>query len=53
MYHIKLSIMNATILLVSSEPVETNLSSGYVIGAIVALLIFGYLLYTLIKPEKF
>jgi K+-transporting ATPase KdpF subunit len=45
--------MNATILLVLSRPVETNLSSGYVIGAIIALLILGYLLYTLVKPEKF
>ena len=45
--------MNATILLVISKPVETNLSSGYIIGAIIALLIFGYLFYTLVKPEKF
>lgn len=29
------------------------LSTGYIIGAVIALLIFGYLLYTLIKPEKF
>jgi K+-transporting ATPase KdpF subunit len=45
--------MNATILLVLSKPAEASLSSGYVIGAIVALLMFGYLFYTLIKPEKF
>jgi K+-transporting ATPase KdpF subunit len=45
--------MNATILLVLSKPVETNLSSGYIIGAIIALLIFGYLIYSLVKPEKF
>lgn len=45
--------MNATILLVISKPVETNLSSGYIIGTIIALFIFGYLLYSLIKPEKF
>ncbi len=45
--------MNATILLVLSKPVETNLSSGYIIGAIIALLIFGYLFYSLVKPEKF
>lgn len=53
LYHKKVSAMNATILLVSSEPVETNLSSGYVTGAIIALLILGYLLYSLVKPEKF
>jgi K+-transporting ATPase KdpF subunit len=27
--------------------------AGYVIGAAVALLILGYLIYSLIKPEKF
>jgi K+-transporting ATPase KdpF subunit len=45
--------MNAVILSVLSEGVETNLSSGYVVGAIIALFIFGYLLYTLIRFEKF
>ena len=45
--------MNASILLVSSDPVEANLSSGYDIGVIIALLVLGYLIYTLIKPEKF
>jgi K+-transporting ATPase KdpF subunit len=33
--------------------VDGNLSSGYSIGGIIALLLFGYLLYALIKPEKF
>ncbi|MCX6253503.1 MAG: K(+)-transporting ATPase subunit F [Bacteroidia bacterium] len=45
--------MNAIILLITSKSVEMNHSSGYVIGAIIALFIFGYLLYTLVKPEKF
>jgi K+-transporting ATPase KdpF subunit len=45
--------MNAAILLVLSKPVEINLSTGYVIGAIIALFILGYLFYTLIKPERF
>jgi K+-transporting ATPase KdpF subunit len=45
--------MNATILLATTEPVEINNSVGYVIGAIIALFILGYLLYSLIKPEKF
>jgi K+-transporting ATPase KdpF subunit len=48
-----LLVMNASILLVLSRPVETNLSSGYIIGAIIALFIFGYLVYSLVKPEKF
>ncbi len=32
---------------------ETNSSLGYFAGAVIAALIFGYLIYTLIKPEKF
>lgn len=45
--------MNATILLTTSRYFETNISMGYILGALIALLILGYLLYTLIKPEKF
>jgi K+-transporting ATPase KdpF subunit len=45
--------MNAIILSVTSKSFEINNSSGYIIGAIIALCILGYLLYTLIKPEKF
>jgi K+-transporting ATPase KdpF subunit len=45
--------MNAMILLATSETFEMNTSTGYIIGGIIALLIFVYLLYSLIKPEKF
>jgi K+-transporting ATPase KdpF subunit len=45
--------MNAKILFVISKPVEMNLSSGYIIGAVIALFIFGYLFYSLVRPEKF
>ena len=45
--------MNATTLLVTAKSIETNNSSGYIFGALIALCILGYLLYTLIKPEKF
>jgi K+-transporting ATPase KdpF subunit len=45
--------MKTAILLVLSKSVETNPSSGYIIGAIIALLIFGYLFYSLAKPEQF
>ncbi len=38
--------MDATNLLITT-------STGYVIGAVLALLILGYLLYSFIKPEKF
>jgi K+-transporting ATPase KdpF subunit len=45
--------MNAIILLVTSKSVDMNSSSGYIFGAIIALFILGYLLYSLVKPEKF
>lgn len=31
----------------------TTSSTEYVIGAIIALFILGYLVYTLIRPDKF
>ena len=40
-----------TIILLDIQP--TGTPEGYVIGALIALLILGYLLYALIKPEKF
>lgn len=30
-----------------------NTTSSYIIGALIALLIMGYLIYTLIRPDKF
>jgi K+-transporting ATPase KdpF subunit len=45
--------MNTAILLAPSKPIEMDVSSGYIIGAIIALLVLGYLLYSLVKPEKF
>lgn len=45
--------MNVTILLEAIKPIEMNNSIGYVIGAVIALFILGYLLYSLVKPEKF
>jgi len=45
--------MNAIILMNTSSPVEVSTSLGYLIGAVIALLILVYLLYSLIKPEKF
>jgi K+-transporting ATPase KdpF subunit len=44
--------MNATILL-TAQTLEASTSTGYIIGAVIALFIFGYLLYSLFKPEKF
>lgn len=31
----------------------TGSSYGYLLGALIALLILGYLIYSLINPEKF
>jgi K+-transporting ATPase KdpF subunit len=45
--------MNATILLTTSNSSGMNNSAGYVIGAIIALFILGYLVFSLFKPEKF
>jgi K+-transporting ATPase KdpF subunit len=45
--------MNAAILLTSANSSGMNNAGGYIIGAIIALLILGYLLYSLFKPEKF
>lgn len=45
--------MNATILLNATTPATMGTPAGYFIGALIALLILGYLLYSLIKPEKF
>jgi len=45
--------MNAIILVITSKPVELNNTTGYEIGAVIALLILVYLLFSLIKPEKF
>jgi K+-transporting ATPase KdpF subunit len=46
--------MNATILLATTKPLfVVGTSTGYVIGAVIALLILGYLFYSLVKPDKF
>lgn len=41
------------ILLVTPRTIETNNSTGYTIGGAIAILILAYLVYSLIKPEKF
>jgi len=45
--------MYLTILLIRSESLEMSSKSGYVAGAIIAVFILGYLIYALMKPEKF
>jgi K+-transporting ATPase KdpF subunit len=45
--------MKAIILIATTQSVGANHPTGYFIGAFIALLILGYLLYSLIRPEKF
>ncbi|MFA6950981.1 MAG: K(+)-transporting ATPase subunit F [Lentimicrobiaceae bacterium] len=45
--------MGTLILLSATLQAEINSSWEYIIGAAIALMILGYLLFTLIKPEKF
>jgi K+-transporting ATPase KdpF subunit len=39
--------------LVTTKPTFSNGSFSYMIGGIIAVLLMGYLVYTLLKPEKF
>jgi K+-transporting ATPase KdpF subunit len=45
--------MNSTILVIPAHAFELNSPTGYAIGSVIAILILGYLLYSLVKPEKF
>jgi len=37
----------------AQQEAASNGSASYIIGGIIALLILGYLIYTLLRPEKF
>ncbi len=44
------------LILLAVPAADTAVSNGpvsYIIGGIIALLIMGYLVYTLLRPEKF
>jgi len=45
--------MKPMILLIASQVPDSGNLFGYLIGAAIALLILVYLIYSLIKPEKF
>ena len=51
--------MNSGLLLLGNmippvaEAAGKSNTGSYILGAIIALLIIGYLIYTLIRPEKF
>lgn len=45
--------MREPIIFLLLKPAGPDSPSGYVAGAVIALIILAYLLYSLIKPEKF
>ena len=45
--------MKTIILTVATQVPESGNFLGYVFGGLIAVLILGYLIYSLIKPEKF
>ncbi len=45
--------MKTMILLTIPVPIESRIIFGYMAGAVIALFILVYLIYSLIKPEKF
>ena len=48
-----LSEMIASALIVMTAESLSNGRDSYIIGGIIALLILGYLVYTLLRPDKF
>jgi K+-transporting ATPase KdpF subunit len=47
------AIIMSTIVPIQSDAVVSNGTVSYLIGGIIALLIMGYLIYTLLRPDKF
>lgn len=47
------SLLSLVVLPVQSETAVSNSPVSYLIGGIIALLIMGYLIYTLLHPDKF
>lgn len=45
--------MASTVILMTTKLPEVGISAGYMAGAAIALFILAYLLYALIKPDKF
>jgi K+-transporting ATPase KdpF subunit len=46
-------MMTPTILVITTRAFEMNNPAGYAIGAVIAVVILAYLIYSLIKPENF
>jgi K+-transporting ATPase KdpF subunit len=47
------SIMSLVVVPVHSDAAVSNGPVSYIVGGIIALLIMGYLIYTLLRPDKF
>jgi len=47
------SFMSLAVVPVHSDAAVSNSPLSYLIGGIIALLIMGYLIYTLLRPDKF
>jgi K+-transporting ATPase KdpF subunit len=47
------SLMFLIVAPIKSDSAVSNGPVSYIIGGIIALLIMGYLIYTLLHPEKF
>jgi K+-transporting ATPase KdpF subunit len=48
-----ISFMSLAVMTVHKNEVASNGTVSYLIGGIIALLILGYLIYTLLRPDKF
>jgi K+-transporting ATPase KdpF subunit len=49
----KYTDVKTIILMAASLPNSSNQAFAYIIGALIAALLLGYLVYSLINPEKF
>jgi K+-transporting ATPase KdpF subunit len=47
------SFMSLAVVPIHSDSTVSNGPLSYIIGGIIALLIMGYLIYTLLRPDKF
>jgi K+-transporting ATPase KdpF subunit len=47
------SIIALVVAPIKSDGILSNGPVSYIIGGIIALLILGYLVYTLLRPDKF
>ena len=45
--------MRTSITIIAAAPLEATFTNGYRIGGVICLFILAYLVYSLIKPEKF